>query len=121
MITLTLRTMFLTNQNQQTNFFVDVHLPQSRGGQKIIWERKEKRNGDKKKIKKYYYLAHPFVERRKFHIMFFIFSFIIPISVLIFCYLSVYCEVVTVQRGLSEIGNESGIGKLNISYDFHQN
>ena len=35
--------------------------------------------------------------------------------------MSVYCEVVTVQRGLSEIGNESGIGKLNISYDFDQN
>ena len=47
-------------------------------------------------------------QRRNFHIVFFIFSFIIPISVLIFCYASVYCEVVTVQRGLSEIGNESG-------------
>ena len=47
-------------------------------------------------------------QRRNFHIVFFVFSFIIPISVLIFCYASVYCEVVTVQRGLSEIGNESG-------------
>ena len=56
-------------------------------------------------------------QRRIFHIKFFVFSFIIPISVLIFCYMSVYCEVVTVQRGLSEIGNESGAGKLNIRSD----
>ena len=56
-------------------------------------------------------------QRRIFHIKFFTFSFIIPISVLIFCYTSVYCEVVTVQCGLSEIGNESGTGKLNIRSD----
>ena len=54
----------------------------------------------------------PFTDkRRNFHIIFFIFSFIIPISVLVFCYASVYCEVVTVQQGLSRVGNETSGGK----------
>ena len=41
-----------------------------------------------------------------FEVTFFATSFILPIIVLTFCYISIYQEVVSIQKGLTAIGNK---------------
>ena len=51
--------------------------------------------------------SDPFSKKlHNFEVTFFATSFILPIIVLTFCYISIYQEVVSIQKGLTAIGNK---------------